>query len=156
MVQSNFDCTFLLLDFLTGSTHHINRKSPAHIPRSTREFGFAPWLGCGGVYSDVGSALGGVLCPALTPSQAPPLVRRTQDTPCALTLAATWLAPTSQDTLPLAHPLALATPSGLQPLGESGSTLQGAVVFIGYAWTPHWALTIPAVMSERALLSWGD
>ena len=36
----------------------------------------APWLGCGGVYSDVGSAYGGVLCPALAPSQAPPLVLR--------------------------------------------------------------------------------
>ena len=73
----------------------------------------APWLGCGGVYSDVGSALGGVLCPALAPSQAPPLVRRTQDTPYALTFATTWLSPTSLYTLPLAHPLALATPSVL-------------------------------------------
>ena len=116
----------------------------------------APWLGCGGVYSDVGSALGGVLYPALAPSQAPPLVRRTQETPCALTVATMWLSPTSLYTLPLAHPLALAAPSGLQPLGESGSTLQGAVVFIGYALTPHWALTIPAVMPVRALLSWGD
>ena len=123
MVQSNFDCTFLLPDLLTASTHHINHKSPAYIPRSAREFGFAPWLGCGGVSCDVGSALGGVLCPALAPSQAPPLVRRTQHTPYALTLASTWLAPTSQYTLPLAHPLALATPSGLQPLGESGSGL---------------------------------
>ena len=93
----------------------------------------APWLGCGGVYSDVGSALGGVECPALAPSQAPPLVRRALHTPCALTLASTWLAPTSLYTLPLAHLLALATPSGLQPLGESGSALQGAVVFIGCA-----------------------
>ena len=93
----------------------------------------APWLGCGGVYSDVGSALGCVLCPALAPSQAPPLVRRTQDTPYALTFATTWLSPTSLYTLPLAHPLALATPSGLQPLGESGSALQGAIVFIGCA-----------------------
>ena len=90
----------------------------------------APWLGCGGVYSDVGSALGGVLCPALAPSQAPPLVRRTQHTPYALTFATTWLSPTSLYTLPLAHPLALATPSGLQPLGESGSGLQPAIVFI--------------------------
>ena len=96
----------------------------------------APWLGCGGVYSDVGSALGGVLCPALAPSQAPPLVRRTQHTPYALTFATTWLSPTSLYTLPLAHPLALATPSGLQPLGESGSGLQPAVVFIGGALIP--------------------
>lgn len=97
---------------------------------------FAPWLGCGGVYSDVGSALGGVLCPALAPSQAPPLVRRTQDTPYALTFATTWLSPTSPYTLPLAHPLALTTPSGLQPLGESGSGLRPAVVFIGCALIP--------------------
>ena len=104
----------------------------------------------------VGSAFGSVLCPALATSQAPPLCRRTQDTPYALTFASAWLSPTSQDTVPLANHLALATPSGLQPLGESGSTPQGAVVFIGYALTSHWALTIPAVMSERALLSWGD
>ena len=90
----------------------------------------APWLGYGGVYSDVGSALGGVLCPALAPSPAPPLVRRTQDNPYALTFDTTWLSPTSLYTLPLAHHLALATPSGLQPLGESGSRLQPAVVFI--------------------------
>ena len=116
----------------------------------------APWLGYGGVSSDVGSALGGVLYPALAPSQAPPLVRRTQDTPYAQTFATPWLSPTSLYSLPLAHHLALATPSGLQPLGESGSGLQPAVVFIRYAKTPQRALTIPAVMSERALLSWGD
>ena len=85
------------------------------------------------MYSDVGSALGDVLYPALAPSQAPSLVRRTQETPYALTVATMWLSPTSLYTLPLAHPLALTAPSGLQPLGESGSTLQGAVVFIGCA-----------------------
>ena len=116
----------------------------------------APWLDYGGVSCDVGSALGGMLCPTLASSQAPPLLRRTQHTPCALTFASSWLSPTSQYTLPLAQPLALATPSGLQPLGESGSGLQPAVLFIGYALTPQRSITIPTVMPDRALLSWGD
>lgn len=41
MVQSYFDCTFLLPNLLTASTHHINHKSAAYIPRSARGLGCA-------------------------------------------------------------------------------------------------------------------
>ena len=101
----------------------------------------------------MGSALGCVVCPAFAPSRAPPLSRGTHYTPYALTLASAWLAPTVRDTLPLAHPLALTTPSGLQPLGESGSAHKGAVVFLGYAFTTHAPIKGPQAITHRALLS---
>ena len=41
MVQSYFDCTFLLPNLLTASTHHINHKSAAYIPRYARVIGCA-------------------------------------------------------------------------------------------------------------------
>ena len=93
------------------------------------------------------------MCPAYAPSRAPPLSNGTHYTPYALTLAIAWLAPTSRYTLPLAHPLPLTTPSGLQPLGGSGSAPKGTVFYIGYATTTHAPIKGPQAITHRALLS---